>query len=110
MDKFKVGLETAKKMLQMAEEPFVDLFQHGSLLLEYYKPEKVDLQKPHDRDEVYIVASGRGSFFMDGDRVSFQTGDFLFAPAGKEHRFEEFSDDFATWVIFYGPKGGEIIR
>jgi hypothetical protein len=22
-------------------------------------------------------------------------------------RFEDFSDDFATWVIFYGPPGGE---
>jgi hypothetical protein len=27
--------------------------------------------------------------------------------AGVQHRFEEFSDDFATWVIFYGPEGGE---
>jgi len=24
-----------------------------------------------------------------------------------EHRFEKFSDDFATWVIFYGKEGGE---
>jgi hypothetical protein len=31
----------------------------------------------------------------------------LFAPAGLVHRFEEFSDDFATWVVFWGPKGGE---
>jgi len=31
----------------------------------------------------------------------------LFVPARVEHRFEEFSDDFATWVIFWGPKGGE---
>jgi hypothetical protein len=28
-------------------------------------------------------------------------------PAGVEHRFEEFSGDFGTWVIFYGPEGGE---
>lgn len=34
-------------------------------------------------------------------------GDVLFAPAGIEHRFENFSDDFVTWVIFYGPVGGE---
>jgi hypothetical protein len=24
-----------------------------------------------------------------------------------KHRFEGFSHDFATWVIFYGPLGGE---
>jgi hypothetical protein len=23
------------------------------------------------------------------------------------HRFEEFSDDLAVWVFFYGPEGGE---
>jgi hypothetical protein len=27
--------------------------------------------------------------------------------AGKPHRFEDFTDDFGTWVIFYGPEGGE---
>ena len=29
------------------------------------------------------------------------------SPAGVEHRFEEFSDDLAVWVFFYGPEGGE---
>jgi hypothetical protein len=24
-----------------------------------------------------------------------------------EHRFEDFTEDFATWVVFYGPEGGE---
>jgi hypothetical protein len=26
---------------------------------------------------------------------------------GCVHRFEEFSDDLAVWVMFYGPDGGE---
>jgi hypothetical protein len=26
---------------------------------------------------------------------------------GVEHRFEAFSEDFAVWVFFYGPEGGE---
>jgi hypothetical protein len=29
------------------------------------------------------------------------------AVAGVEHRFEEFNDDLAVWVLFYGPDGGE---
>jgi uncharacterized protein YjlB len=33
--------------------------------------------------------------------------DVLFVPAGVEHRFEGFSDDFAVWVFFFGPEGGE---
>jgi hypothetical protein len=24
-----------------------------------------------------------------------------------EHRFEQFSQDLAVWVMFYGPEGGE---
>jgi hypothetical protein len=27
-------------------------------------------------------------------------------PAGVSHAFETFSDNFKTWVIFFGPKGG----
>jgi GNAT superfamily N-acetyltransferase len=34
-----------------------------------------------------------------------QAGSFLFVAAGQVHRFEDFSQDFAVWVAFYGPKG-----
>jgi mannose-6-phosphate isomerase-like protein (cupin superfamily) len=75
--------------------------------LEYYKPIGVDKQRPHKRDELYIVINGTG-WFRNGDaRERFGPNDVLFAAAGVPHRFEEFSDDFATWVIFYGPEGGE---
>ena len=56
---------------------------------------------------LYVIASGRGTFFVGGQRVPFGPGDVLFVGAHVEHRFEGFSDDFATWVVFYGPPGGE---
>ncbi len=31
-----------------------------------------------------------------------------FVAAGVEHRFSKFSEDFSTWVFFYGPQGGEV--
>ena len=34
----------------------------------------------------------------------------IWVPAGAEHRFEDFSDDLAVWVVFYGPEGGETPR
>jgi mannose-6-phosphate isomerase-like protein (cupin superfamily) len=47
--------------------------------------------------------------FVDGsDRYPVSPGDVLFVPAGVIHRFEEFTDDFAVWVLFYGPEGGEV--
>ncbi len=83
------------------------LFEHGSFELEIYAPRGHDPQQPHTRDEIYVVIAGTG-YFRNGDRRhAFKPGDLLFVPAGVVHRFEEFSDDFATWVIFYGPEGGE---
>ena len=83
------------------------LMERGSMKLRYYNPRGPDLQTPHDQDELYIVASGQGTFFVGGQRVAFGPGDVLFVAAKVEHRFEDFSDDFATWVVFYGPPGGE---
>ena len=88
-------------------EPFVVAFEHGALSVELFAPRGVDSQKPHTRDEVYVIVHGRGFFVNGPDRHRFMTGDILFVPAGVEHRFAEFSDDLAVWVLFYGPEGGE---
>ena len=88
-------------------ECFVTAFTHGTLEVELYAPRGTDPQTPHRRDEVYVVVSGTGTFFADGTRREFAPGDFLFVEAGVEHRFENFSDDLAVWVLFYGPDGGE---
>lgn len=86
---------------------FVSLFRHGTLEVEIYRPVKVDNQKPHTRDEIYVVISGTGMFMKGETRNPFEPGEVLFVPAGVVHRFEDFTDDFATWVFFYGPEGGE---
>jgi len=86
---------------------FAPVFQHGSLSLEIYAPRATDPQTPHTRDEVYVVVQGYGEFINGPGRERFGPGDFLFVPAGVEHRFVNFTDDLAVWVIFYGPEGGE---
>jgi len=89
------------------QERFAAVFRHGSLEVELYAPRGKDPQKPHSRDEVYVVIEGRGTFTIEGRSEPFGPGDFLFAPAGSEHRFEDFTEDLAVWVLFYGPEGGE---
>ena len=86
---------------------YATLFQHGTLEVEIYAPRGQDTQQPHTRDEVYVVVQGEGEFVHGEERVRFRAGDFLFAKAGVVHRFENFSSDFYTWVLFYGPEGGE---
>jgi mannose-6-phosphate isomerase-like protein (cupin superfamily) len=90
-----------------AGERFIEAFRHGSLIVELYAPRGHDAQTPHTRDEVYFVLSGAGEFVHAGERRGFAVGDVLFVAAGVEHRFENFSDDLAAWVIFFGPEGGE---
>jgi mannose-6-phosphate isomerase-like protein (cupin superfamily) len=93
-----------------AGERYVELFQHGTLSIELYAPRGRDPQSPHTKDEVYVVIQGSGQFRNGDTRHPFGPGDLLFVPAGVTHRFEEFTDDLAVWVIFYGPKGGEQTR
>ena len=83
------------------------VFAHGTLGVELYTPVGQDLQTPHEKDEVYVVARGSGWFFTGDDRVRVAPGDFLFVAARQVHRFEDFTEDFAVWVMFYGPAGGE---
>ena len=87
--------------------PFVKAFAHGTMSIELFAPRRRDLQTPHEQDEIYVVVSGSGEFVRNGDPINFTAGDVLFVPAGMPHRFENFSADFVTWVIFYGAKGGE---
>lgn len=103
----RLTLANAKKALAEVPTEFVGVFRHGSLEVEYYEPCGVDRQQPHSRDEVYVVAAGRGTFVCGDCRQPFEPGEVLFAAAGVPHRFEDFTADFATWVFFYGPEGGE---
>lgn|SRR5574343_611630 len=105
---FKSGLEDAIRQLSEEKDmPFVAMMHHGSLTVEYYAPVEVDYQTPHKQDEIYVIASGKGILERNGEYQECKAGDVLFVPAGMEHHFERFSSDFATWVIFYGPEGGE---
>lgn len=108
MSKFSISIEEAIKQLSTeTSRKFTVMLQHGSMQIEYFAPEKVDTQTPHKQDELYIIVSGHSQFYRNGEIVECKTGDVLFVPAGMDHRFINFSNDFATWVIFYGPNGGE---
>jgi mannose-6-phosphate isomerase-like protein (cupin superfamily) len=61
-------------------------------------------QAPHDRDEFYIVASGTARYRWDGGETMIGPGDMMFADAHTPHGYDQFSEDFSVWVIFYGPQ------
>jgi mannose-6-phosphate isomerase-like protein (cupin superfamily) len=103
------GIADALALVDRIREgiPSAFVFEHGTLQVKMYRPAGQDPQKPHTRDEIYVIARGNGWFVNGAERHPFGAGDMLFVPAGVIHRFEDFSDDFCTWVMFYGPEGGE---
>ena len=91
--------------------PFARALAHGTMRVELYAPgsnaDGRDRQQPHAQDELYVVQRGQATLRIGAQGFNALPGDVLFVPAGADHRFETFTPDFATWVIFYGPAGGE---
>jgi len=81
-----------------------EVFVDGDLEIRLYAPQGHDPQTPHDRDELYVVAAGTGTFRVNDTATKVGPGALLFAAAHEVHRFEDFSADFAVWVVFYGPQ------
>ena len=81
---------------------FVEAFAHAGVELELYAPRGSDPQGPHARDEIYIVIAGNATLDIDGVEHPCTIGDALFVPARVPHHFAGISDDFATWVVFWG--------
>lgn len=88
-------------------ERYAEGLKHGTMSLGFYAPEDSDPQQPHAQDEIYIVQTGTSNFILNEQSMSLAAGDAVFVPAGAVHRFLDFSTDFGTWVIFWGPDGGE---
>ena len=111
MQTFHVSLQQAIQQLQKQKgDPFSILIQHGSMRVEYFAPRGEDKQTPHKQDELYIINSGNASFNRNGQKVHCNQGDVLFVPAGLPHHFFNISNDFGTWVIFYGDEKTESIH
>ena len=108
-DSFHIPLADAASRIPGApDDPrFAILRERGSLTVELYRPFRIDRQEPHSRDECYVVVEGSGVFEMGDETVAFGPGDFIFVAAGVPHRFRDFGETMTTWVMFYGPEGGE---
>ena len=104
-----IHLEDARARIpDPAGKHSVSVLRRGSLNLKLSLPVAPNRQMPHEQDEIYVIMKGKGVLFHDGRRDAFEPGDVMFIAAGTEHHFEDFSEDLAVWVVFYGPAGGEV--
>ncbi|GIH72575.1 cupin domain-containing protein [Sphaerimonospora thailandensis] len=63
---------------------------------------RLDPQKPHTEDEIYVVLAGHAKLWTPRSTVEVQAGSVIFVPAGEEHRFIEVDRDLTVLVVF-GP-------
>jgi mannose-6-phosphate isomerase-like protein (cupin superfamily) len=80
----------------------VEVFIDGDLELRFAGQPTEGPQVPHQRDELYFVASGSGRYRVQDRVTAVASGDVLFAAAHAQHGFEDISEDFTVWVLFYG--------
>lgn len=80
---------------------FTNAFAKGNFQLEFFAPRGNDYQTPHEKDEFYIIVSGTADLITEDKTINCAIGDAVLVRAGDLHHFENISDDFATWVIFF---------
>ena len=104
----KIDFIASTRKLAASGQASISLFQHGDANLLLFVPTDQDTQVKHERDEIYVIQSGQGIFKRGDETVRFTAGDVLFVPAGVEHRFASFSEEFKAWVLFFGAQGGTV--
>jgi mannose-6-phosphate isomerase-like protein (cupin superfamily) len=76
-------------------------FEKAGVRLVFFAPRGTDYQTSHEEDEFYFIVRGSGELLIGNERHTAMPGDAFFVAEGVEHRFENFTDDLATWAIFF---------
>ena len=104
--KFTVD-EVLKKLPLPANENWkdgvgdIEPFEKNGVRLAFFSPRGTDYQTEHAEDEFYFIARGSAKLVIEDEAFDCSAGDALFVAATKAHHFEEFTDDFATWAVFF---------
>jgi quercetin dioxygenase-like cupin family protein len=83
-------------------EPYQCLINQPGAQALIFAPRGTDHQTPHNRDEAYVAVAGTATIEIDGKPHPMAAGDMAWVPKHVPHRFVDISDDFVTWVLFFG--------
>lgn len=72
-------------------------FEKNNVKLVFFAPRGIDYQTSHEDDEFYFISRGTAKLIIANDSFACTAGD----ERNVEHHFEDISDDFATWAIFF---------
>ena len=79
----------------------IEPFEKDGVKLIFFAPKNKDYQTIHEEDEFYFIIRGTGRIRIAENSFPFAPGDAFFVSKGVKHCFTEFSEDFATWAVFF---------
>ena len=82
------------------------LFRSEALLLGLNCLEPGQVQQPHehdDQDKFYYVVAGSGRFWLGDERITAESGQVVWAPAGVTHGVENDGDQTLTLLMGIAP-------
>jgi len=99
-------IQNLMKKQAAGERPYHEFLRHDSMSLGLYvlPAGGVDLQSPHNEDEVYYIVSGQGKITVGDEVQSVQPGSIVFVAAQVPHRFHDISEDLKILVFFAPPE------
>lgn len=97
---WRVGAEAEQALAKATA--WVPMLGRSTLSVGRYrlKAGSQDGQSPHDRDEIYFVVSGAGSFTAGGETRQLKAGDLVFVAAKAKHHFHDITEDLDLLVMF----------
>ena len=94
--------ETLEQNRKDNGKPYLEFLREPAISAGLYTLPKggTDLQQPHTEDEVYIVLEGLAQIRIGDQDFPVKTGDTIFVPALKEHRFHSILEELRVIVVF----------
>ena len=79
----------------------IEPFKKRKVSLVFFAPRGTDFQTFHEEDEFYFIVKGEGELIIENERFPCAAGDAFFVAAKISHHFENFTEDFAAWAVFF---------
>ena len=98
-----VSLAAARALRPPEGSRAAEVYRDDTVWIRFAAHPTSGLQVPHTQDEFYIVASGTARYRWNGEETTVGPGDMMFAAAHAPHGYDQFSEDFSVWIVFYGP-------
>jgi quercetin dioxygenase-like cupin family protein len=92
-----------RRMVQMITPDTVDATQM-TVVVDYVHPMAEVLPcHSHNAEEAVYIVSGKGEYWIDGNRGNFKTGEILWFPRNCKHMIRNTTEDILEIVCIFSP-------